>query len=285
MPRVLIFSGVLFSGFIIFALIGAASAQQSPPAASVIAASWVGGSQVQARLLPAPPAAGKTGPQAALQIKLSPGWHTYWRVPGDAGLPPRLDWSGSENFQQAEILWPVPERLEEAEDLSVFAYRDEVVFPLRLALQDSDRPAILKLKLEIMACKDICIPETLMLGADTAAPAAEASSLLARAQKTVPGAGRGALKIQTAVLAPGALVVALSAEKPLPGDVRVFAYADDLAFTRKPGITIDERNPGQALVRLEAGDSQGDLGRLLAGKKLHVTAFAAGEAVEKEFQF
>ena len=46
---------------------------------------------------------------AAVEIRLAPGWHTYWRVPGEAGIPPRFDWSGSQNLAAVAYEWPRPE--------------------------------------------------------------------------------------------------------------------------------------------------------------------------------
>src|SRR5512147_98890 len=46
--------------------------------------------------------------RAGIEVKLRPGWKTYWRYPGDAGVPPHFDFSGSENFKKADVLFPAP---------------------------------------------------------------------------------------------------------------------------------------------------------------------------------
>src|SRR5512136_615401 len=51
------------------------------------------------------------GGLAGVQIRLNPGWHTYWRSPGDSGVPPEFDWSGSKNLKQAQVLYPAPHRI------------------------------------------------------------------------------------------------------------------------------------------------------------------------------
>ncbi|HCX68676.1 MAG TPA: hypothetical protein DHK64_14410, partial [Rhodobiaceae bacterium] len=47
---------------------------------------------------------------AGLHLELSKGWKTYWRSPGEVGIPPSIDWAGSENIENVEFLWPAPER-------------------------------------------------------------------------------------------------------------------------------------------------------------------------------
>ena len=59
------------------------------------------------------------------------GWKTYWRMPGDAGIPPQFDWSGSQNVKSVEVLWPAPQRFIDSGGETV-GYKDRVVFPLRI---------------------------------------------------------------------------------------------------------------------------------------------------------
>ena len=67
---------------------------------------------------------------AALRITLNPGWKTYWRAPGDAGIPPLLDWSGSGNLESAEVTWPTPEVFSQNGMRSI-GYTEELVLPVR----------------------------------------------------------------------------------------------------------------------------------------------------------
>jgi len=48
--------------------------------------------------------------RAGIEIRLDPGWHTYWRYPGESGVPPRFDFTGSENVESVTVLWPAPKR-------------------------------------------------------------------------------------------------------------------------------------------------------------------------------
>ncbi|MEX1034472.1 MAG: protein-disulfide reductase DsbD domain-containing protein [Sneathiella sp.] len=115
--------------------------------------------------------AGRESLRIGLQIKLGPGWKTYWRTPGDAGIPPRFDWSGSKNFKEASVSWPLPEMFE-AYGLTSWGYHDEVVFPIEVSLQEAGKPLELRLRLQLGICEKVCIPYehqfSLYLDADTA---------------------------------------------------------------------------------------------------------------------
>jgi DsbC/DsbD-like thiol-disulfide interchange protein len=94
---------------------------------------------------------------AALKLHMAPEWVTYWRVPGDAGIPPRLSLSGSRNIKSVAFSWPRP-TAETKNGLTSFVYYDQVVVPLTLTLNDPTKPARLKGKIEVGVCAEICIP-------------------------------------------------------------------------------------------------------------------------------
>ncbi len=94
---------------------------------------------------------------AGIHIKMDPGWKTYWRYPGDAGLPPRFDWSGSANLKNSRVLWPAPTRYKDSAGNSI-GYKTEVVFPVLIEPKDPSKPIDLVLKMEFAVCADICIP-------------------------------------------------------------------------------------------------------------------------------
>jgi DsbC/DsbD-like thiol-disulfide interchange protein len=94
---------------------------------------------------------------AGLEIVLDDGFKTYWRTPGDSGLPPRFDWSGSVNVAGVEVKWPAPVRAEDAGGVA-YAYHDKVLLPLLVKRQDPGKPAKLALAVDYGICKDICIP-------------------------------------------------------------------------------------------------------------------------------
>lgn len=92
-----------------------------------------------------------------VEIQLEPGWHTYWRVPGDAGVPPQFDFSRSENVAEVEVHYPVPERYDDGASVSV-VYNDRVVFPLTVRPEDARKPVTLALDIFYGACAEVCIP-------------------------------------------------------------------------------------------------------------------------------
>ena len=96
--------------------------------------------------------------RAGIEIKLDPGWQTYWRDPGDSGAPPRFDFSGSENVKTVNVLWPTPGRFPDGAGGNSIGYRDHVILPLHVVAAEAAQPTALRLKLEYDVCSNICIP-------------------------------------------------------------------------------------------------------------------------------
>jgi DsbC/DsbD-like thiol-disulfide interchange protein len=94
---------------------------------------------------------------AGLEIVLADGWKTYWRMPGESGVPPQFDWSGSTNLKSVAIGWPAPRRYHDAAGETI-GYTTRVVFPLRIEPVDGAKPVNAVLSLFYAVCKDICIP-------------------------------------------------------------------------------------------------------------------------------
>jgi DsbC/DsbD-like thiol-disulfide interchange protein len=113
---------------------------------------WQGSAKAQARLV----AAGER--LAGFEIKLAPGAITYWRDPGDAGLPPTFDFNGSVNVEAVEPVFPAPIRIKEADGGEAFGYEGGVIFPLRVTPRDESKPATLALQANFAVCEKICLP-------------------------------------------------------------------------------------------------------------------------------
>jgi DsbC/DsbD-like thiol-disulfide interchange protein len=94
---------------------------------------------------------------AGLEITLAEDWKTYWRVPGESGIPPQFDWSGSTNLKSVAIGWPAPRRFRDAAGETI-GYSNRIVFPLRPEPVDASKPIGLALSLFYGVCKDVCIP-------------------------------------------------------------------------------------------------------------------------------
>jgi len=118
---------------------------------------------VQAEILPGWQAADGSR-MAALHLTLADGWHTYWRIPGEAGIAPRFDWSRSQNIRSIEPLWPAPEVYDQ-NGLRSIVYQDELILPLRIQPQNSGRPMALMGEIQIGVCSDTCVPADLQVTA------------------------------------------------------------------------------------------------------------------------
>src|ERR1700677_346079 len=121
-------------------------------AADAFSTDWALTAKSQARLI----AGG--GDLAGFEIALSPGAITYWRDPGDAGLPPSLDFSGSDNVASVEPEFPAPKRLKKAHGGEGFGHDGGVVIPLRVKPRDPAKPATLKLNADFAVCEKVCLP-------------------------------------------------------------------------------------------------------------------------------
>lgn len=126
--------------------------------AHATASEWVDEAQTSLRLIAARDSLGEDGAvRAGLQFRLKPHWKVYWRSPGDAGFPPQIDFSGSENATTSELSWPIPERFSVI-GLETLGYQDEVVFPFTIAAPDPTKPARLSARVYYLTCNDVCIP-------------------------------------------------------------------------------------------------------------------------------
>jgi suppressor for copper-sensitivity B len=173
-----------------FVTVSIALAAAAPDHALAAASGWVGDDHAEARLVTAAEAAGG-GPMvdAGLEIWMAPGWHTYWRTPGDAGIPTTFDWAGSENLAAATIAWPAPTRLT-LQGLENYVYMDRVMLPIAVQLAEPGKPALLRASVDYAACAEICVPYhadlALDLPAGLAVPGPE-TALIAAARARVPG--------------------------------------------------------------------------------------------------
>ena len=108
--------------------------------ALALSSAWERSDVTEVRLVSAQDALDAAGKASiGLQFRLAPGWKIYWRTPGEAGFPPQIDWSGSENLAASVVSWPTPTRFLEVGDLVTHGYKDEVVLPIEVAAADPGR--------------------------------------------------------------------------------------------------------------------------------------------------
>jgi DsbC/DsbD-like thiol-disulfide interchange protein len=159
----------------------------APSASAQDASNWDGQAHSAARLI-----AGATGKnhdaaflRAGIEIRLDPGWQTYWRDPGDSGSPPIFDFSGSENVKSVNVLWPAPERFPDGAGGNSIGYRNHVILPLHVVPMERAKQTALRLMLEYDVCSNICIPVESNLLLNLSGDGAE-DAAIARAEIRVP---------------------------------------------------------------------------------------------------
>src|SRR5436305_7155060 len=91
-------------------------------------------------------------------IQLEPGWKTYWRTPGDSGVPPRFDFSKSDNVEAVTVLWPAPKKFDDGAGGTSLGYKHQVVLPLRIVAKAADKPVTLRAEINYAVCEKLCIP-------------------------------------------------------------------------------------------------------------------------------
>lgn len=206
----------------------------SPATAADDASRWDGDARSAIRLVAGSLPAGQTTPmRAGLEIRLKPGWHTYWRYPGDAGVPPRFDFAGSQNVKAVEVLWPAPQRIPE-EGMVAIGYTGDVMLPIAIVPQDVSKPVLLHLKLDYAVCEKLCVPaegkaELLLTGGRSSQDAMLAAAAARIPRKVALGQGTalaiksvrredggGRPRIIVDVAAPPGTTPVLFAEGPAP---------------------------------------------------------------------
>ena len=148
---------------------------------------WGKGQRAEVRLIAS--GVGADGKLAAgIEIVMPPGWHTYWRSPGDAGLNPVIDFSASQNLGPVDVSYPFPKRLDDGFAVTNI-YEDRVVLPVSATTIDPSKPIELSAKLTIGVCQDVCISDD--VEARLSLPVGEndstAAGVLTVARALVPG--------------------------------------------------------------------------------------------------
>ena len=193
------------------------------------ASPWQRGAHSAVRLL----AGSRSGPVllGGIAVRLDPGWKTYWRTSGDSGVPPRFDFSKSDNIEAVNILWPAPTKFDDGAGGTSLGYHDQVVLPLRIVAKNADKPVTLRADIGYAVCEKICIPIEASAELAFASVASTEDSVLFAALDTVPKPARvgdpnpltirdvkreGKSTVVVDVVAPDARTVNLFVEGPTP---------------------------------------------------------------------
>lgn len=160
--------------------------------------------------------------EAGIEVRLAPGWKTYWRYPGDSGVPPSLGFAGSRNVLKVEMAWPAPKRFSDGGGGFSIGYKGSVLFPLKVRLAEPDKPARLVLAFDFAVCEALCMPAKAELAMDIGGDGGAEQARIAAARATVPEArplgGTDSPSIQKVALdattSPARLVIDVRATSP-----------------------------------------------------------------------
>ena len=216
---------------------------------------------------------------AALDLMLAPGWKTYWRSPGDAGIPPQFDWAGSTNLKAVHIHWPAPQVFE-SNGMQTIGYHDRLILPIEIVPEDPGRPVGLSLAMQLGVCDDICIPASVSLVGELSPPGAPDSRIVAALDARAATAGEAGVGRVACSVDPIADGLRLTARIALadPGAPEVVAFE-----THDPEIWVAEaqveRQGGELVAITELVPPAGEP-FALDRSGVTVTILAAGGAVE-----
>ena len=258
------------------ALLAVLAALAAAGEALAAASPWARTPEAAVRLVSASEAVGDLDRlRLGLEFELAPGWKTYWRSPGDGGLPPALDWTGSGNLGEASLYWPAPARFTILGIDSV-GYENGLLLPMDVRVPEPGQPVRAALRVDYLTCSDICVPQSaelaLTLPAGPAQPSAEAYEIdrwRGRAPRPEPAAGRAEL---VGAGDGAALHVAL------PG-----IEAEDIFIEAGSAAAFGRPVPVAGGLAVPVAYAKGGPESLL-GRELVATVTGGGEAVEQRLR-
>lgn len=212
-----------------------------------------------------------------VRVTLGPGWKTYWKSPGDGGLPPEFDWSQSLNLEGAEIQWPVPRHMTIL-GVETIGYTHEVVFPVRIRIKDPQREARLSLKLTVYSCSTICVREERNLTA-TMLPGwsnSGSQSAIEEWRARVPRSTSNVLTVtslERLASEPPQLRINVASTRPLK-DLDAFVESDPAVYGDKPQIEFGAN--GRAALTI---GFPGQTGEAIRAQSLSATVVAGDDSV------
>jgi len=193
------------------------------------ASPWDGDARSSVRLIAGGP--GGATLRAGAEIRLAPGWKTYWRYPGDSGVPPRFDFAQSSNVKSVTLSWPSPRRFVDDGGQAI-GYEGDVIFPLRILANNPAQPVVLRLKIDYAVCEKLCVPAEgsaeLPLAATAVASANEPALAATEARVPKPASigDRSTLAIRSLQKDPGVRFARVIVDVAAPDGEEVDLFAE-----------------------------------------------------------
>ncbi len=255
------------------------------PDARAAASAWAETPQTRVRLISAASGLGSERRLAlGLQFRMQPGWKIYWRSPGDAGFPPSIDWSESENLSGAVMSWPAPQRFTVL-GFNTLGYKREVVLPIEAMATEPGSAVKLRATVDYLTCDEICVPHQAKLALDLPAGPAQSTPFTYiidtfRARVPDDGVASGLAIERVEVRRAGAervLVVAARAREPFARP-DLFVEGPALLEFGRPEVETDE---GGRVARFELPiRALATPAPILAGAPLTLTLVDGARALE-----
>jgi DsbC/DsbD-like thiol-disulfide interchange protein len=249
------------------------------------ASGWQREQHSAARLIGGQTQAGRQGSiwRAGIDIALDPGWKTYWRYPGDSGIPPRFNFAGSRNLRDVQVQWPAPMRFSDGVGMSI-GYAERVVLPLQVRPRDAAKPVTLRLQLDYAVCEKLCVPVTATMELPLTGAKSENEDLLRVNEARVPRKSligeEGPLAIAAVRREQGAkprLVVDVRGQ----GDIDVFADGPNERWSLPLPEPVGSTDPGIRRFAFVLDGIPPDAE--IAGAQITLTAVSRTDAVEVAF--
>lgn len=199
----------------------------------------------------------------AFQMTLLDGWKTYWRAPGDSGIPPYFDWAGSRNVKSVKFHWPRPEVFTVG-GLQTIGYSHELILPVEVVPMDPSQPVELKAAVDLGVCSDICVPVSFAVAAQLPRPGAKDEAIGSALRKRPSTAREAGVASAHCTISPNAKGLTLTAVLTVPsaggdevvvvesGVAGVWVSPADVTRTgRELRAVVDMVGPGGAPIALQ----------------------------------
>ena len=273
---------------LLFLACASLAATTSTAAVAADASAWDEDQRSSARLVAASAhnVSGVKTFRAGIEIKLKDGWHTYWRYPGDSGVPPVFDFSKSENVKRAEVRYPAPQKFPDGAGGQSIGYVGDVIWPIDVVPADPAKPALLHVALDYAVCEKLCVPAKANLELAVTGGASAADANVRAAEARVPREAKigdeGPLAVRAVRREAGKDKPRVVVDVAAAGPVTLFAEGPTVQWALPLPAPVAGAPAGQQRFAFDLdGLPPGETGQ---GATLRLTAIAGDKAIEVGFR-